>query len=216
MSPRSYTSPLRAAEAARTRARIVQAAGVLFARDGYAATTMKAIAAEAGVSVQSVHLAGPKAALLIAAFETAFAGDEGSQSLSERPALAEIMAEVDTDAALGAWLDYVAAANGRTAPLSRAMRTAGQIDQTAEGAVADLDARRRRDMRIAAEWAVSRGLVAPESVEAAADEISFVVGPEAFEFFVDRAGWSVEAYRSWLETSLRSLLATGARKRVQK
>lgn len=216
MAPRSYISPLRAAEAARTRARIVEAAGVLFARDGYAATTMKAIAAEAGVSVQSVHLAGPKAALLIAAFETAFAGDEGAHSLSERPAMAQIMAQADTDAALGAWLDYVAAANGRTAPLSRAMRTAGEIDETAHDAVVDLDARRRRDMRIAADWAASRGLVAPERVEAAADEISFIVGPEAFEFFVDRAGWSVESYRAWLESSLRSLLAAWAPEARQK
>jgi len=205
MSPRQYSSPLREAEAVRTRERIVAAAGARFARDGYVATTMKGIAEEAGVSVQSVHLAGSKSALLIAAFELSFAGDEGTHSLSERPAMAEIMARESLEDVLTGWLDYVAAANARTAGLSRAMVTAGETDEVAAAAVADLDARRRRDMRVAAGWALSRGMLAAESVGQAADEISFVIGPEAYDFFVTRAGWSQQQYREGIERGMRSL-----------
>lgn len=203
---RSYTSPKREADAARTRSRIVEAAGQLFSHDGWSATTMKAVAERAGVSVQSVHLAGPKAALLIAAFEQTFAGDEGSHSLSERPAMAAIMAQPDVADALRGWLDYVAAANRRTAGLSRAMLTAAETDPLAAEVVADLDARRRRDMRIAAGWAVERGLLHPDHAERAADEISWIVGPESYAHLVDRSGWSFEDYRDWLGRSMASLV----------
>ena len=45
----------RSRQAAETRRRIVDAAARLFLRHGYAATTMNAIAAEAGVAVQTVY-----------------------------------------------------------------------------------------------------------------------------------------------------------------
>ncbi len=203
---RSYTSPTREAAAARTRARIVDAAGDLFSRDGWTATTLKAVAEHAGVSVQSVHLAGPKASLLIAAFERSFAGDEGPHSLAERPEMAAIMARPDVDDALEGWLDYVAEANRRTAGLSRAMVSAAEGDPLAAAAVADLDARRRRDMQIAAQWAVGRGLLHPAHAEHAADEISWIVGPEAYAHLVDRSDWRFEDYRAWLQRSMLALL----------
>lgn len=206
MTPRSYSSPLRQAEAGRTRTAILDAAAALFAREGYPATTMKDIAREAGVSVQSVHLAGPKAALLIAAFERAFAGDEGRHSLSERPAMAEIMSRADPHDAMRGWLDYVADANERTAGLVAAMTVAAGTDAAAAAAVADLDARRRSDIGLAARWLMARGLLAPGETEQATDELSHLVGPETYAFFVTRSRWSRAAYRRWLEVTLLGLL----------
>lgn len=205
VTPRSYSSPLRKAEAERTRAAILDAAATLFSREGYPATTMKAIAHEAGVSVQSVHLAGPKAALLISAFERAFAGDEGTHSLSERPAIAEIMSRPDPLDAMRGWLDYVTQANGRTAGIVRAMTVAAETDEVAAAAVADLETRRRSDIRIAALLLVDRGMLRPDDVEQATDELSHLVGPETYAFFVTRSGWSKATYRQWLETTLLGL-----------
>jgi AcrR family transcriptional regulator len=207
VSPRTYSSPKREADAARTRAAIVDAAATLFARDGYPATTMKAIAAEAGVSVQSVHLTGSKAALLIAAFERTFAGDEGRHSLSERPAMVEILARSDLDDVVDGWLDFVAEANRRTARISRAMSVAADIDPLAAEVVADLDARRRRDLGLAAGWAVGRGLLAPARADQAADELNYLVGPETYDFLVLRSGWSDERYRAWMQETLGDLFA---------
>jgi AcrR family transcriptional regulator len=207
VSPRTYSSPKREAEAARTRATIVDAAAALFSRDGYPATTMKAIAAEAGVSVQSVHLAGSKAALLIAAFERTFAGDEGRHSLSERPAMVEILARSELADVIDGWLDFVAAANKRTARISRAMTIAAEIDPLAAEVVADLDARRRRDLGLAAGWAVGRGLLAPARADQAADELNYLVGPETYDFFVLRSRWSDERYRAWMRETLSTLFA---------
>jgi AcrR family transcriptional regulator len=215
VSPRTYSSPRRQADAARTRTAIVDAAATLFARSGYPATTMKAIAEEAGVSVQSVHLAGSKAALLIAAFERTFAGDEGDHSLAERPVMAEIMARAELDDALAGWLDYVTDANRRTAGISRAMVVAADIDPLAADAVADLDARRRRDLGLAAQWVVSRGLLDPADVDAAADELNYLVGPETYDFLVRRSAWKEAAYRAWLEENVRSALARWAVRRPE-
>jgi AcrR family transcriptional regulator len=210
MTPRHYSSPTREADAKRTRARIVAAASVLFDRLGYAATTMPAIAEEAGVSVQSVRLAGTKPGLLIAAFEVSFAGDEGGHALHERPEIAEIAARADLDDALAGWLDYVAAANARTAGLSRAMVTAAETDAVAATVVADLDARRRRDLRFAADQLVERGLLRAADAATAADQLDFTIGPEAYAFFVRRCGWSPKRYRSWLDDEMRGMIARWA------
>lgn len=206
MTPRTYSSPRRQAEAERTRNAILDAAATLFAREGYPATTMKSIAEAAGVSVQSVHLAGPKAALLISSFERAFAGDEGRHSLSERPAMAEIMSRSDPLDAMRGWLDYVTQANVRTAGLMRAMTVAAETDTIAAEAMADLDARRRSDIRLAAQWLADRKMLSPELVEQATDELNHLIGPETYAFFVTRSGWSVEQYRDWLEVTMLGLL----------
>ncbi len=51
MSTTSAPRPARHRRSRETRARILDAAGRLFVRDGYQATTMAGIAAEAGVAV---------------------------------------------------------------------------------------------------------------------------------------------------------------------
>ncbi|MGA9343746.1 MAG: helix-turn-helix domain-containing protein, partial [Nocardioidaceae bacterium] len=64
---RSYRSPRREAQAARTREAIVEVTRRLLAAGGLSDVTMDAIAAEAGVSVQTVYATyGSKAAILSA------------------------------------------------------------------------------------------------------------------------------------------------------
>ena len=117
------------------------------------------------------------------------------------------MARVDSGEALRGWLDYVADANRRTAGLARAMAVAAETDPVAAGAVADLDARRRRDIGIAAAWAAERGMLPAADVEQATDELNHLVGPETYAFFVARSNWTFERYRAWLDAALGSLLA---------
>jgi AcrR family transcriptional regulator len=210
MSPRRYASPLRQAEAARTRAAILDAAAELFSRDGYAATTMKGIAVAAGVSVQSVHLAGSKSVLLVAAFERAFLGEEGSGRPAEPSLITGVLDRVDVEEAMRVWLDGVTRAHQRSAGLARAMAIAGETDAVAAAAMAYLDARRRGDLRAASTWLVTRGVLAHGDVDEVTDELSYLIGPETYAFFVTRSGWSVGRYRSWVERMLRDLLARRA------
>ena len=74
---RRYRSPRREQQARRTRARIIAAAARRFLAYGYAATTMRAVAADAGVALPTVELAfGTKARLLKAVIDVAIAGDD--------------------------------------------------------------------------------------------------------------------------------------------
>lgn len=205
MSTREYHSPLRQAEAAATRARIVDAAGRLFVEHGYVATSMKAIAEAAGVSVPTVHLNGPKHALLIAAFERTFAGDEGSHALAERPALVEIMAEPDAQVAITKYVAFLAEANGRAAGILRALALAADADPGARAAFEELEQRRQRDMAIGAEFFVQRGLLAPEDRERGADLLSLYTSPDTYLQLVGARGWSREQYEEWLRGAIRSM-----------
>ncbi|WP_193755326.1 TetR/AcrR family transcriptional regulator [Microbacterium testaceum] len=200
--PRSYQSPKRQAEAAATRANIVDTAGRLFVRDGYVATTIKAIAAEAGVSIPTVHLNGPKHALLIAAFERTFAGDEGLHSLTERPALVEIMSEPDTDTAIGRYVDFLIEANQRSAAIVRAMLAAADSDAEVRAAYLELEMRRHRDMTIGAGWFLQRERIRVDQVAIAADVLGLITGPDPWTHLTVTRGWDVDAYRSWLTAQL--------------
>jgi AcrR family transcriptional regulator len=83
---RPYRSAKRAEGAMRTRAAIRDAATTLFLRDGYARTSMKAIAAQAGVSEKTMYLAyETKATLLRHVIQVAVRGDEDPAPLSQRP-----------------------------------------------------------------------------------------------------------------------------------
>jgi hypothetical protein len=62
---RPYASPLRRAQAESTRATVLGAAAALFVRDGCLRNPMKAIAAEAGTSVETVYTRGSKKPLLL-------------------------------------------------------------------------------------------------------------------------------------------------------
>jgi AcrR family transcriptional regulator len=203
--PRSYQSPKRQAEAAATRANIVDTAARLFVRDGYVATSIKAIAAQAGVSIPTVHLNGPKHALLIAAFERTFAGDEGRHSLTERPELAAIMSEPDTDLAIGRYVDFLIEANQRSAAIVRAMLAAADGDAEVRAAYLDLEMRRHRDMTIAAGWFLQRDRIRIDQLALAADVLGLLTGPDPWTHFTVARGWDVDAYRSWLTAQLLHL-----------
>ena len=74
---RRYDSSQGQEQARQTRWVVLQAARQLFLEDGFAATTMPAIAATAGVSVQTVYKTfGNKPRLAKAVFDVAIAGDD--------------------------------------------------------------------------------------------------------------------------------------------
>src|SRR5919199_1109952 len=81
---RVYNSPLRAEQAQRTRAAVLDAAARCFLDKGYAATTMKDIAETAGVSAQTVFAQGSKSALLLACVDRAVVGDDAAVPLAQR------------------------------------------------------------------------------------------------------------------------------------
>src|SRR5512132_1420085 len=114
---RSYKSVARAAAAEETRRKIRAAAAELFVRHGYAATSMKAISAEAGVSERTVFLAFPtKAVLLAQCIRVAVRGDDDSTPLLARDRWQAVL-EAPRERMLGLLADASADLMSRTARL---------------------------------------------------------------------------------------------------
>lgn len=95
---RPYHSPLREEAARQTRALLRDTARRLFVEEGYAPTTMKRIASEAGVAERTLYLAFPtKASVLHELIGLAVAGGEQGPRVDQtdyRNAVAELGGEV--------------------------------------------------------------------------------------------------------------------------
>src|SRR5215207_3604806 len=82
---RPYDSSNRARQARETRRRIIEAAAELFAREGYSATSIRAIAENAGVAVPTVYATlRSKANILRAVVELTVRGDDEAAPLAVR------------------------------------------------------------------------------------------------------------------------------------
>src|SRR4051795_965787 len=95
---RRYDSPRRRQQASATRSDILAGAQRLFERQGYAATTMAAIAAEAGVALKTVYVAfETKSGVLRALWHLLLRGDTGDAPIAERSWYREVVEEPDPE-----------------------------------------------------------------------------------------------------------------------
>src|SRR3954452_6666727 len=101
---RVYKSYLREGYARATRRQIVEAASRLFAERGYAASTIDAVAQEAGVSRKTVFTSvGGKVDLMRLASDGPPTGDDEPVSMGSRPEVLEIASDPDSARMLGKW-----------------------------------------------------------------------------------------------------------------
>ena len=122
---RRYDSTRRREQAAATRLEILEAAQRLFERDGYVATTMAAVAAEAGVALKTVYLGfETKAGLLRALWHLRLRGDEADVPIAERQWYRDVIAEPDPERQLRLGAHNARLVKERAAKLMRVMRDA--------------------------------------------------------------------------------------------
>jgi len=204
--PRTYRSDRRAAQATQTRRRVLAAATGLFERQGYAATTVRAVAADAGVSVQTVEAQfGSKPRLLKACIDVAIAGDDDAVPVLDREWTAA--AERATDPA-----DVLAITAGVLGPAQE--RSAGLVLAVFEGAASDeglaaLADEMVRQRRGTATWLVRRlQHVAPlrSSERESVDTLWTLMDPALHVRLVRQLGWSRARYERWFATSAEHLL----------
>jgi AcrR family transcriptional regulator len=93
---RTYNSPRRREQAAATRAQILASAQRLFERDGYAATSMAAVAEAAGVSLKTVYVVfETKSGLLRAVWHRVLRGAGDGVPVGEQPWFRRVLDEPD-------------------------------------------------------------------------------------------------------------------------
>jgi AcrR family transcriptional regulator len=118
-SKRAYSSDLRTEQARRTRKQIVDAAAVLFAEQGFAGTTVDAIAKAAGVSRKTVFTAVPggKTELLKLAYDFTLAGDDEPVPMIAREGIQSLIREPDPYRQMRAYARFITT-TGRGSPRS--------------------------------------------------------------------------------------------------
>lgn len=180
-----------------SRQRILEAADSLFRAQGYAGTSVEALASQADVAVQTIYnLFGSKRGVL-----AVLANGVSGYALDPR-----VRREADPVAVLRLVAGRLAAENESTAPLQAAVREAAAADV----GLAALERRRRAERLdayrdLARELQRRAALAAGLDVEDAAAAVSALSDPDAFRLLRER-GWSPERYEQWLERSLRAQL----------
>jgi AcrR family transcriptional regulator len=199
---RSYDSPRRRAMAADTRVVVLEAAARLFAERGWSGTSVRDVAREAGVSVETVYASvGSKTKLLTRAIEVGVVGDDEPIPLAERPEFAAL-GQGDRVARLEATTRMLVTQYARVAALERT------LDQAAGSEPELAEEQRQTQARLHTSWHDGLQLVLGQEPDAAlVDGIRAIGSPQVYLQLVELTGWSPEQYRQWLAQTLFRQLA---------
>jgi AcrR family transcriptional regulator len=208
-STRRYDSPRRREQAAATRREILEAAQRLFERDGYAATTMAAIAAEARVALKTVYVVfDTKSGVLRALWNLRLRGGEGDVPIAEQEWYRAVLEEPDPERQL-----RLNAANSRkgklrVAALAEVIRGAAPIDEDIAALWARIGSEYHANQRgIVESIAGKKALRHGPDVERAADILWTLNHPNLWQLLVRERGWSPEQYERWCaDTACSQLL----------
>ena len=192
----------RAHQARETRRSILQAAQELFVANGYAATTIQAIADRAGVAVQTLYAVfGTKRELLRQLIESTITDGTDPVPMAERAESRAVAAEPDDrrraemDAAVGR------AIIERVAPVVRVAQEAAASDPELAAMMEQVKAARREEMIAAVPLIVGPEGSHPDPEEAAAT-LYVLYSPQVADMLMGDYGWSPERYEKWLAQML--------------
>jgi AcrR family transcriptional regulator len=189
-------------QALETRRLIAEAAGSLFLERGYAATTMDAIAGEAGVAVSTVYAAFKNKRAILKEIRLAW---------HDRTRAREINAEAARQPDPERRLEMVANANRRQWELGAGLIAIYQGAAASDrGAAAELEEalRGRRAALDRVVEGMEKSLRPDLDATRAAAILRALCRPEVYREIVGESGWSPDEYESWLsETLKRQLLS---------
>jgi AcrR family transcriptional regulator len=203
---RRYDSAGRQEGAQRRRAAVIEAASRLFARDGFAGTTIAKIAGDAGVSEETVYKAfGNKIALVRAIRDQALAG-EGPVHAERRSDRMQA-SESDPRTIIRGWGVLTMEVAPRVAPVLLLVREAAASDPALARLQEEMDAARLTRMAHNARTLLNGGhLRKGVTFDAATDVLWTYSSPELYELLVIRRGWSVQRYGRFVADSMIAAL----------
>ena len=205
---RRYDSPRRREQAAATRQAILEAAQPLFERDGYAATPIPAIAAEARVALKTVYVVfGTKANLLRALWDQRLAGNEAATPVLERAWYRTVVEDDSPEAKLRLAARQSRAVKTRSGQLLEVIRNAASVDPEIGALWEEIQAKLHQVARALIEQLHSRNALRPGLDPATAADILWTLNhPAVWQLLVHERHWLPGQYEQWLEQALRSQL----------
>lgn len=202
---RKYDNTGRAEQARATRQRVLRAAMAVLLGRGYSATTMGLVAAEAGVSVETVYKGfTSKPELMRALLGTALLGDDEPVALADRSEFQAIGDEPTGPAVLRSYAALVRRLYDRLGPLPAILLVGARAGADELRAFAqDVNAKRLIDSTTTAEQVAAHGpLRAGVDLERARDLIWTLNSPEVHHLLTVDRGWTADDYQQWLSTAL--------------
>jgi len=207
---RSYNSTRRRQQAEETRRVILDAAFNLFARRGYAETTIDAIAQAADVAPETVYAAfGNKPALLRNLLNIRLVGDLDPRPIFERPSIQSALAEMDASGLIGHFSIDMYQIMSRVSPVFAILRATAKTDEEINALLNNVVQLRLEGMKVFLHGLQRfEPLRAGLSLDRAAEIVFALSGAEMFDQLTGEFGWSEEQYISWLSESItRQILA---------
>jgi AcrR family transcriptional regulator len=197
----------RAAKAAATRERMLKAARKLFTQGGYTATTMQAIATEAGVAVQTLYFTfETKRAILKELLDVEIAGDALPVASLERPWADEALGAPPAQM-LRLLALRTAEIHARVAVVLEVVRSAAATDPEIAELWRTNIAQRHTVVAVFTGALAAKGNLRPGvNPLRAADTALAVMTPETYLLLTRDRSWSNDEWADWAADTLARLL----------
>lgn len=193
------SSGRRVEKAAATRRRVIEQAGALFLSQGYAATSTRQIAAQAGVTERTLfNLVDTKSDLLREVLLTFVFTEDYGPLLARNDFQPVIQAET-IEAFLTAFTRWVLNLHQQTAAVAEMTRAAATVDAAAAEIWAWGNQQQITDLHNLATQLRRRGWLRPKLTAAEASRsLAVLSGHETYWRLVIEQQWSPQRYRNWL------------------
>jgi AcrR family transcriptional regulator len=203
-SRRRYESPRRRLQAERTRRDILDAAQRLFEAQGYAATTMAAIAVEADVALKTVYVAfETKAGVLRALWHLLLRGDQEDVPVASRSPYRKLLEEPDPERLLRGTARYSRQVKERVGPILAVIRSAADADPDVGELWSRIQTEFHATMRPLVEAVEAHGGLAPGLDATRATDILWTLNhPEVWHLLVGQRGWTPDEFEAWFADTL--------------
>jgi AcrR family transcriptional regulator len=210
---RPYDSRRRREQAAATRLEILEAAQRLFERDGYAATTMAAIAGEARVALKTVYVAfETKSGVLRTLWNQRLRSGAENVPIAQHPWYREVLAEPDPERQLRLNARNSREGKLRVAALAEVIRSAAPLDPDIGELWNRINTEYHTNQRaIVQSLSDKRALFSGLDVQRATDILWTLNHPNIWQLLVRERGWTPEQYEQWsADTAVSQLVAPEA------
>jgi AcrR family transcriptional regulator len=203
---RAYDATRRREQARRSQDRIIEAAQRFFLTQGYAATSIAAIATDAEVSVDTIYKTfGGKPGLIRAIYQRALQG-QGPTPAEQRSDLLQAT-EPDPHKVISGWGRFVTEIAPRATPIFVLIRSAAATDTALEALIDEIHNDRLRRMTDNARRLHQAGHLRDSvTVAAAADILWTYSSPELYELLVIRRGMPLQRYGEFVAEAMSASL----------
>jgi AcrR family transcriptional regulator len=211
---RQYNSQLRQSQALATQRSVLDAAQRLFERDGYVATTMEAIATEAGVALKTVYSAfTTKSGLLRALWDLLLKGDTDDAPVAQRAWYRAVLDEPNAERQLRLLAQNACVVKRRIGPILRVIRSASVVDPDGAALWALIQSDFHENQRTIINVLHQRGGLRPDLDPGEATDILWTFNhPDVWLLLVGERGWSPEAFESWFADAICQQLLSPRRR----